>query len=55
MKILSLLLDGFFYCEYSINTIDMEYFQSKVVEYRDKDSFIKERKKYPKYLLLYVG
>ena len=39
----------------STNTIDMEYFQSKVVEYRNKDSFMKERKKYPKYLLLYVG
>ena len=39
----------------STNTVDMEYFQSKVVEYRNKDSFIKERKKYPKYLLLYVG
>jgi len=55
MKILSLSLDGFFYCEYSINTIDMVYFQSKVVEYRNKETFIKERKKYPKYLLLYVG
>jgi glycosyltransferase involved in cell wall biosynthesis len=39
----------------STNTVDMEYFQSKVVEYRNKDSFMKERKKYPKYLLLYVG
>jgi len=37
------------------NTVDMEYFKSKVVEYRNKDSFMKERKKYPKYLLLYVG
>ena len=39
----------------STNTVDMEYFQSKVVEYRHEDSFMKERKKYPKYLLLYVG
>ena len=39
----------------STNTVDMEYFQSKVVEYRNTDSFMKERKKYPKYLLLYVG
>ncbi len=39
----------------STNTVDMEYFQCKVAEYRNKESFIKERKKYPKYLLLYVG
>lgn len=39
----------------STNTVDMEYFQSKVVEYRNKDSFINERNKYPKYLLLFVG
>ena len=37
------------------NTVDMEYFKSKVVEYTNKDNFISERKKYPKYLLLYVG
>ena len=39
----------------STNTVDMAYFQSKVVEYRNKENFIKERKKYPKYLLLYIG
>jgi glycosyltransferase involved in cell wall biosynthesis len=39
----------------STNTVDMDYFHSKVMEYRNKENFIKERKKYPKYLLLYVG
>jgi glycosyltransferase involved in cell wall biosynthesis len=37
------------------NTVDMEYFESKVIEYRNKDSFLRERKLYPKYLLLYIG
>ena len=39
----------------SNNTVDMEYFRSRVEEYRNKDSFKKERKQYPKYLLLHVG
>ena len=37
------------------NTVDMEYFRSKVEEYRNKDGFKRERKQYPKYLLLHVG
>jgi len=37
------------------NTVDMEYFRSRVEEYRNKDSFKNERKQYPKYLLLNVG
>ena len=39
----------------STNTVDMEYFRSKVEEYRNKDGFLKERKQYPKYLFLHVG
>lgn len=39
----------------STNTIDTKYFQSKVMKYRNKDSFKRDRKQYPKYLLLYVG
>ncbi len=39
----------------STNTVDMEYFRSKVEEYRNKDGFKRERKQYPRYLLLYVG
>ena len=37
------------------NTVDMEYFSSGVEEYRNKDGFKRERKQYPRYLLLYVG
>ena len=37
------------------NTVDMESFRCRVEEYSKKDSFKKERKKYPKYLILYVG
>lgn len=37
------------------NTVDMEDFRSRVEEYRNKGSFSKERKQYPKYLLLYIG
>jgi len=37
------------------NTIDTKYFQSKVIEHRNKDSFKRDRKRYPKCLLLYVG
>ena len=37
------------------NTVDMEDFKRRVEEHREKDSFKKERKKYPKYLLLHVG
>lgn len=39
----------------STNTVDVEYFRSKVIEHRNKDSFTRERKQCPKYLLLYVG
>jgi len=39
----------------STNTVDTKYFQSKVMEYRNKDSFKIDRKQYPKYLLLYAG
>jgi len=39
----------------STNTVDMEYFRSKVEEYRNKDGFLKKRKQYPKYLFLHVG
>lgn len=37
------------------NTVDMEYFRSRVEEYRNKDGFLKEREQFPKYLLLHVG
>ena len=37
------------------NTVDMEYFRSKVEEYRNEDGFKMERKQYPKYLLLHIG
>jgi len=37
------------------NTVDMEDFKSRVEEYRKKDSFLRGRKRYPKYLLLYIG
>ena len=37
------------------NTVDMEYFSNRVEEYRNKDAFKRERKQYPKYLLLHVG
>jgi len=37
------------------NTVDMEDFKNRVEEYRNKDNFPKERKQYPKYLLLYIG
>ena len=37
------------------NTVDMEYFWSSVKEHRNKDSFLRERKQFPKYLLLHVG
>jgi len=37
------------------NTVDMEYFQSRVKECRNKDSFLIKRKQFPKYLLLFVG
>ena len=37
------------------NTLDMEYFQIRVKEYRNKDSFLIKRKQFPKYLLLFVG
>ncbi len=39
----------------STNTVDMECFGGRVVEFRNKDSFLRERKLYPKYLLLYIG
>lgn len=39
----------------STNTVDMNYFRSKVFHYREKKNFFRERKKYPKILLLYVG
>ncbi len=39
----------------STNTVDMEYFQNKVFEYRNNESFVRERARYPRYLLLYVG
>ena len=39
----------------STNTVDVGYFRSRVEEYRNKDSFKKDRKQYPKYLLLNVG
>jgi len=39
----------------STNTVDMEYFQNKVMEYRNGEDFIKERELYPKHLLLYAG
>ena len=39
----------------STNTVDMEYFRSKVEEYRNEDGFKMERKQYPKYLLLHIG
>ena len=39
----------------STNTVDMNYFQIKAIECRNKDNFKKIRKKYPKHLFLYVG
>ncbi|MCL0061596.1 glycosyltransferase family 4 protein [Thermodesulfovibrionales bacterium] len=39
----------------SINTVDMDYFQGKVFQYCNNKNFPEERKKYPKFLLLYVG
>jgi glycosyltransferase involved in cell wall biosynthesis len=38
----------------TMNTVDMEYFRDRVFEYRSADNFLKERKKYPKILLLSV-
>ena len=37
------------------NTVDMDYFRSRVEEYRNGDNFLRERKQYPKYLLLCMG
>lgn len=39
----------------STNTVDMEYFRNKVFEYKNNESFVRERARYPRYLLLYVG
>ena len=39
----------------SRNTVDMSYFRDKVFQYRNSINFKKERQRYPKYLLLYVG
>lgn len=39
----------------SIDTVDVNYFRDKVLKYRNGTNFIKERKLYPKYLLLYIG
>ncbi|MBA7514952.1 D-inositol-3-phosphate glycosyltransferase [subsurface metagenome] len=39
----------------SRNTVDMKYFRDKVFQYRNRINFKKERQRYPKYLLLYVG
>jgi len=37
------------------NTVDMDYFRSRVEEYRNGDNFLRERKQNPKYLLLCIG
>lgn len=37
------------------NTVDVGYFRNEVFRYRTKENFRKEREKYPKLLLLYVG
>ena len=39
----------------STNTVDVIHLQNEVMRYRNEESFIKERKLRPKYLLLYVG
>jgi len=39
----------------SRNTVDMSYLYDKVFQYRNSISFEKERQRYPKHLLLYVG
>jgi len=39
----------------SRNTVDMSYFRNKIFQYRNSVNFRKERQRYPKYLLLYVG
>lgn len=39
----------------SRNTVDMDYFRNRVFQFRSGVNFRKERQKFPKYLLLYVG
>jgi len=38
-----------------LNTVDTEYFRNKVLQYQHSKNFEKERKYYPRCLLLYVG
>jgi len=38
-----------------INTVDMDWYRKKVNEVRGASSFERERSKYPKFLVLYVG
>ena len=37
------------------NTVDVNFFYERVLEYRNSKSFLEERKKFPKIMLLYVG
>jgi len=39
----------------SRNTVDMSYFHNRVFQFCNSVNFKKERQRYPKYLLLYVG
>lgn len=39
----------------SLNTVDMKYFQDKVFECRSSQGFLKQRRRYPRVLFLYVG
>jgi len=39
----------------STNTVDVDLFYERVLQYRSGKSFLKERKKFPKIMLLYVG
>lgn len=39
----------------ALNTVDIDFFVPKTLKYRMSLEFVKERKKYPKILLLYVG
>jgi glycosyltransferase involved in cell wall biosynthesis len=43
------------YIYISRNTVDMSYFRNRVFRFRNSVNFRKERQRYPKYLLLYVG
>ncbi|PKP61399.1 hypothetical protein CVT91_03305 [Candidatus Atribacteria bacterium HGW-Atribacteria-1] len=39
----------------SINTVDVNFFRNTTLKYRNNKDYLVRRKKYPEYLLLYVG